>query len=68
LRCGLLTYRVEYVSSGRRAITATYTCEQPLEVGQWIEVGGAYLVVERIVRGKRGDPYAGIALCKRAQG
>lgn len=49
-------------------MTVTYTCDQPLQVGQWIEAGGVYLVVERIVRGKPGDPHAGIALCKLALG
>ena len=49
-------------------VTATYECEQPLQVGHWIEVAGVYLVVERIVPAKRGDRYAGIALCKLALG
>jgi len=34
----------------------------------WIEIGGIYLTVERVVPGKPDDPYAGIALCKLAVG
>jgi hypothetical protein len=37
-------------------------------VGRWIEVGGIYLTVERLIRGKPGDRYDGIALCKIAVG
>ena len=63
-----MIYRVEYVQVGKRAVTTEYRCEQPLEPGQWIEIGGIYLTVERVVPGKPGDPYAGIALCKLAVG
>jgi hypothetical protein len=61
-------YRVEYAPTGQRSVTTTYVCEQPLQVGQWIEADGVYLVVERLVRGKPGDPYAGVVLCRLAVG
>jgi hypothetical protein len=64
----MLTYRVEYRAPGRGTVTAAYESAQPLQPGQWIAVGAVYLVVERVVAGKRGDAYAGIALCKLAQG
>ena len=61
----MLTYKIQYVPPGKRVVTTTeYQCEQPLEPGKWLEVGGIYLTVERVVAGKPGDPYAGIALCK----
>jgi len=63
-----LTYRVEYVSPGQRSVTTPYSCEEPLQPGQWIEVGGVYLVVERVIPGRRGDAFAGIALCRIALG
>ena len=60
----MLTYKVQYVPPGQPAVTTAYESERPFEAGQWIAVGATYLVVERVVRGKPGDPYAGIALCK----
>ena len=63
------TYRVEYSPPGQRTVRKTYQAATPLTPGCWIVVdGGVYLVVERIVRGKPGDPYAGVALCKIAAG
>jgi hypothetical protein len=64
----MLTYRVEYTPPGQRSVTASYTCEEPLQPGQWIEVAGSYLVVERVLPGRRGDAHAGVALCKPALG
>ena len=64
----MLTYRVEYVPPGQRPVTASYACEDPLRPGQWIEVAGVYLVVERLLRAQRGDGNAGVALCKLALG
>jgi hypothetical protein len=65
----LLTYQIEYVPPGQRSVTATYACERWLQAGQWIEVNGLYLFVERIVYGKPGHyHHAGIALCKPAVG
>lgn len=60
-------YRVQYVVSGR-SNTTTVQSEMPLEAGQWITVDGVFLVVERSVMAKRGDPYDGLALCKMAAG
>ena len=60
-------YRVQYVRQGRSSQT-TYRSETPLEDGQWINADDAHLVVERIVRAKRGDPYDGLALCRLAPG
>lgn len=65
---GPYVYRVEYVLPGKRSHTAQYQSETPLEPGQWLTVEGAFLVVERIIPGKRGDPYDGLALCKFAPG
>jgi len=65
---GVLNHQVHYAPVGQRTVTAEYTCEQPLQTGQWIEVGSVYLIVERVVAGKRGDRYHGIALCKPALG
>ena len=64
----MLTYRVEYVPPGRRPVAASYVCEEPLQPGQWIEVGGVYLIVDRVLRAKRGDATNGVALCKVALG
>ena len=61
-------YRVEYLPPGKRSQTTQPQSETPLEPGQWLTVEGAFLVVERILPGKRGDPYDGIALCKLAVG
>ena len=61
-------YRVEYAVPNRASHTSTFESETQLEAGQWITVDGVYLVVERIVSGKRGDPYDGLALCKPAVG
>ena len=65
---GPYVYRVQYVLPGRPSQTSAYRSETPLGAGQWISVDGAYLVVERIVAGKRGDTYDGLALCKLARG
>ena len=65
---GPYVYRVEYVLPGRSSHTTTSQSETQFEVGQWLIVDGVYLVVERIVSGKRGDPYDGLALCKPALG
>jgi hypothetical protein len=65
---GPYVYRVEYVAPGRTSVTTTFRTEMQLEAGQWVTVDGVYLVVERIVSGKRGDPYDGLALCKLAFG
>jgi hypothetical protein len=62
------TYRIEYVPPGRRSIVKTHQSAVPLEQGMWLAVDGLYLIVERLVHGKRGDPYAGVALCKLAAG
>jgi hypothetical protein len=64
----VLTYRVEYVPPGQRPVAASYVCVEPLEPGQWIEAAGVYLIVERVLRGKRGDANDGVALCKLALG
>ena len=64
---GPYVYRVEYVLPGRVSRT-TFRSETQLENGQWLSVDGVALVVERIIAGKRGDPYDGVALCKIAQG
>ena len=61
-------YRVEYAPPGQRSVVKTFKSETRLERGQWIAVEGAFLVVERVVPGKRGDPYDGIALCKLGMG
>jgi hypothetical protein len=61
-------YRVEYAPPGKRAIVRTYESEVPLARGQWIDVGGIFLIVERVVPAKHGDAYDGIALCKPAMG
>jgi hypothetical protein len=64
----VLSYKVQYAPVRQRAVTATYACNQPLEPGNWIDVGGVYLIVERIVPRKPGDQHDGIALCKSALG
>jgi len=64
---GSYLYRVEYVLPGRVSRT-TYRSETQLETGQWLSVDGVALVVERILAGRRGDPYDGVALCKIAHG
>jgi len=64
----LLVYRVSWVVPGRPSQTSIYESRTPLEVGHWISVNGAFLVVERVVPGKRGDAYDGVALCRLAQG
>jgi hypothetical protein len=62
------TYRIEYAPPGQRSIVRTHRTMVPLERGKWVIVDGTYLVVERLIPGKRGDPYTGIALCKLATG
>ena len=57
---------MEYVLPGRPSRATTFQGETPLEPGQWLTVEGAYLVVDRVIPGKRGDPYDGLALCKLA--
>jgi len=64
---GPYVYRLQYVAAGR-STTTTLQSEMPLEAGQWVTVDGVYLVVERIVMAKRGDPFDGLALCKPAVG
>ena len=64
----MLTYRVQYAPAGKATVTTTYKCNQPLEAGQWLDIDGIYVVVERVVRGKPGDAYAGVVLCKVAIG
>ena len=64
----MLTYRVEYVPPGQRSVVASYSCPEPLQPGQWIEVAGVYLIVERVLRARRGDPNDGVVLCKLALG
>jgi hypothetical protein len=59
---GPYVYRAEYVPPGKPSQATQFRSETPLEPGQWLTVEGAFLVVERIVSGKRGDPYAGIAI------
>ena len=64
----MLSYKVQYVPVGKHSVTVTYRCNQPLDPGKWIDVDGVYLIVERIVPPKPGDPHDGIALCKPALG
>jgi hypothetical protein len=61
-------YRIQYVPPGQRSIVTTHRTTIPLELGMWLAVDGLYLIVERLVHSKRGDPYAGVALCKLATG
>ena len=61
-------FRVQYALPGRPSHTTTFRSEKPLVVGEWLTVDGAYLVVERVIPGKRGDPFDGLALCKLALG
>jgi hypothetical protein len=61
-------YRVQHLPPGRPLQTSTIQRETPLAVGEWVTVDGAYVVVERIVPGRRRDPYDGLALCKLAAG
>ena len=71
MRClvrGPYVYRVQYARPGQPSQTKTVRRETPLGVGEWVAVDGTYLVVERIVPGKRGDSYDGLALCKLALG
>lgn len=65
---GPYVYSVQYVLPGRASHTTSFRSETPLETGQWLTVDGVYLVVERIVTSKRGDPYDAVALCKLAVG
>jgi hypothetical protein len=46
----------------------TYESDMPLEEGSWLAIDGVYLVVERLIAGKRGDPYVAVALCKLTVG
>jgi hypothetical protein len=63
-----LPYKIEYRAPGGSSVTALYQADRPLQVGQWISLNGVYLAVERIVKAKPGDSYAGIALCKLVAG
>lgn len=62
------TYRIQYAPPGQRAIVKIHRTKVPLERGKWVVIDGTYLVVERLVPGKRGDAYTGVALCKLAMG
>jgi hypothetical protein len=60
----MLTYKLDYLAAGRRPATSIYSSQYPLEPGHRITVSGVHLVVERVIRPKRDDTYAGIAMCK----
>ncbi len=61
-------YRVQFVLPGEPSRTLRFESETSLEAGQWVTVDGIFLIVERVVAGKRGDPYDGLVLCKPAFG
>ena len=64
----MLIYKVEYRGQSAGLSSGTYRCEDRLQPDQWVDLKGVYLVVERIVPAKPGDPYDGILICKPAIG
>ena len=61
-------YRVEYTLPGQLHQSQMLERDTPLEAGQWLTLGSMFLVVERVIPGRRGDPYDALLICKPAVG